>query len=96
MLQNFLRPSSSDLFPTRLNAGVAFRPFANFVAAADLSIDGVTSANLNLGAEYSLGKAFTVRAGMFEGQPTIGLGLFDIFNVAYSPNDTIFSFGFSY
>lgn len=95
-LQNFIRPSNDDRFPTRLNAGIAYRPFANFVAAADLSIDGISDAHLNLGAEYSFGRAFTLRTGVFEGQPMLGLGLFNILNVAYSPNNTIFSFGFSF
>lgn len=95
-LQNFIRPGSSDLFPTRLNTGIAYYPVRNLIFSADLSIDGVNSTYLNLGAEYSLGSAFAVRAGLFQGQPTIGLGLFGFLNIAYSPNDSIFGIGLSF
>jgi hypothetical protein len=95
-LQNFIRPGSSDLFPTRLNLGIAYRPVRNFIVSADLTSDEVHRSRLNFGAEYSFGSSFAIRAGLFEGQPTIGLGLFNIINVVYSPNDTVFGFGFSF
>lgn len=95
-LQNFIRPGSSDVFPTRLNLGAAYYPLRNLIFSADLSMDGVNTTYLNLGAEYSLGRAFALRAGLYQGQPTIGVGLFGFLNVAYSPNDTIFAVGFSF
>jgi hypothetical protein len=89
-LQNFVGPDRADVAPVRLSLGAAYRPLRRgWLAAADLDeIGGAT--RLNFGAEYQW-KSFALRGGVYRGRPTVGVGLFNVLNVAYSPDNTLLS-----
>jgi len=91
-LQNFAGHRSADIAPARLSLGGAYRPMSikGLLVSADLDdIGGKT--RINFGTEYSVGKGFAVRGGIYRGKPVVGLGLFNALNVAYSPDNTLLS-----
>jgi hypothetical protein len=88
-LYNLVQPNT-DLFPRNLNVGVAWQPVNNnYLLALDVAGIAGRDMNINFGGEYVFGHMFALRGGIYKGRPTLGLGIGSVFNVVYSPDNSL-------
>ncbi|MEZ5358338.1 MAG: UPF0164 family protein [Candidatus Zixiibacteriota bacterium] len=67
-----------ETFPVNFRLGLALEQPNSYVLAADFEVDTKSDFRTNLGGEYSINRALSLRAGLDDAHPTFGLGLFKI------------------